>query len=49
MLQVLESPVHMAVYDENIQKNPFYLELEKQRPDLCSKVAELHGIVSPSP
>ncbi|XP_023646129.1 ankyrin repeat domain-containing protein 27 isoform X2 [Paramormyrops kingsleyae] len=35
----------MAVYDENVQKNPFYLELEKQRPDLCSKVAELHGIV----
>uniref|UniRef100_A0A3Q3X142 VPS9 domain-containing protein n=1 Tax=Mola mola TaxID=94237 RepID=A0A3Q3X142_MOLML len=35
----------MAVYDENILKNPFYLALEKQRPDLCSQVAELHGIV----
>uniref|UniRef100_A0A8C9TWC6 Ankyrin repeat domain 27 n=1 Tax=Scleropages formosus TaxID=113540 RepID=A0A8C9TWC6_SCLFO len=35
----------MAVYDENILKNPFYLELEKQRPDLCSRVAELHGIM----
>lgn len=38
----------MAVYDENILTNPFYLALEKQRPDLCSRVAELHGIVSPS-
>ncbi|KAF3706070.1 Ankyrin repeat domain-containing protein 27 VPS9 domain-containing protein [Channa argus] len=37
--------LHMAVYDENILKNPFYLALEKQRPDLCSQVAELHGIV----
>uniref|UniRef100_A0A3B4YVW7 Ankyrin repeat domain 27 (VPS9 domain) n=1 Tax=Seriola lalandi dorsalis TaxID=1841481 RepID=A0A3B4YVW7_SERLL len=35
----------MAVYDENILKNTFYLALEKQRPDLCSRVAELHGIV----
>ncbi|XP_068579285.1 ankyrin repeat domain-containing protein 27 isoform X2 [Cebidichthys violaceus] len=35
----------MAVYDENILKNHFYLALEKQRPDLCSRVAELHGIV----
>ncbi|XP_037622212.1 ankyrin repeat domain-containing protein 27 isoform X3 [Sebastes umbrosus] len=35
----------MAVYDENILKNQFYLALEKQRPDLCSRVAELHGIV----
>ncbi|XP_067292135.1 ankyrin repeat domain-containing protein 27 isoform X2 [Pseudorasbora parva] len=35
----------MAVYDENILKNPFYLSLEKQRPDLCSRVAELHGII----
>ena len=47
------SPLHdldlqllMAVYDENILKNPFYLALEKQRPDLCSRVAEIHGIVS---
>uniref|UniRef100_A0AAR2KXN7 VPS9 domain-containing protein n=1 Tax=Pygocentrus nattereri TaxID=42514 RepID=A0AAR2KXN7_PYGNA len=35
----------MAMYDENILKNPFYLALEKQRPDLCSRVAELHGII----
>nr|XP_040018208.1 ankyrin repeat domain-containing protein 27 [Gasterosteus aculeatus aculeatus] len=35
----------MALYDENILKNPFYSALEKQRPDLCSRVAELHGIV----
>uniref|UniRef100_A0A8C7Q507 VPS9 domain-containing protein n=1 Tax=Oncorhynchus mykiss TaxID=8022 RepID=A0A8C7Q507_ONCMY len=35
----------MALYDENLQNNPFYLALEKQRPDLCSRVAELHGIV----
>uniref|UniRef100_A0AAY4D7C9 VPS9 domain-containing protein n=1 Tax=Denticeps clupeoides TaxID=299321 RepID=A0AAY4D7C9_9TELE len=35
----------MAVYDENILKNPFYLALERQRPDLCSRVAELHGII----
>uniref|UniRef100_A0A674AW94 Ankyrin repeat domain 27 n=1 Tax=Salmo trutta TaxID=8032 RepID=A0A674AW94_SALTR len=35
----------MAVYDENLLKNPFYLALEKQRPDLCSRVAELRGIV----
>ncbi|XP_061078133.1 ankyrin repeat domain-containing protein 27 [Conger conger] len=35
----------MAVYDENILKNPFYLALHKLRPDLCSRVAELHGIV----
>ncbi|XP_034390842.1 LOW QUALITY PROTEIN: ankyrin repeat domain-containing protein 27 [Cyclopterus lumpus] len=35
----------MAVYDENILKNVFFLALEKQRPDLCSRVAELHGIV----
>ncbi|KAK7891074.1 hypothetical protein WMY93_023037 [Mugilogobius chulae] len=35
----------MAIYDENILKNPFYLSLEKQRTDLCNRVAELHGIV----
>ncbi|XP_047245850.1 ankyrin repeat domain-containing protein 27 isoform X3 [Girardinichthys multiradiatus] len=34
----------MAVYDENILKNPFYLALEKQRPDLSSRVADFHGI-----
>lgn len=41
-----EIQILMAVYDENLLKNPFYLALEKQRPDLCSRVAELHGIVS---
>ncbi|XP_069037319.1 ankyrin repeat domain-containing protein 27 isoform X2 [Lepisosteus oculatus] len=35
----------MAVYDEDILKNPFYLALEKQRPELCSRVAEAHGVV----
>lgn len=40
------SEVHMAMYDEDILKNPFYLAIQKRRPDLCSKVAELHGIVS---
>ncbi|XP_075432458.1 ankyrin repeat domain-containing protein 27 isoform X2 [Ascaphus truei] len=35
----------MAVYDEDISKNPFYLAIQKQRPDLVSKVAEVHGIV----
>uniref|UniRef100_A0ACB8EAF3 Ankyrin repeat domain-containing protein 27 n=1 Tax=Sphaerodactylus townsendi TaxID=933632 RepID=A0ACB8EAF3_9SAUR len=36
---------HMAVYDEDLLKNPFYLALQKRRPDLCKKVAEVHGIV----
>ncbi|XP_076863215.1 ankyrin repeat domain-containing protein 27 [Brachyhypopomus gauderio] len=35
----------MAVYDEDVLKNPFYLALHKQRADLCARVAELHGIV----
>uniref|UniRef100_A0A672UP47 Ankyrin repeat domain 27 n=1 Tax=Strigops habroptila TaxID=2489341 RepID=A0A672UP47_STRHB len=35
----------MAMYDEDILKNPFYLAIQKQRPDLCSRVAEFHGIV----
>uniref|UniRef100_A0A8C3LZ42 Ankyrin repeat domain 27 n=1 Tax=Chrysolophus pictus TaxID=9089 RepID=A0A8C3LZ42_CHRPC len=35
----------MAMYDEDLLKNPFYLAIQKRRPDLCSKVAELHGIV----
>ncbi|XP_051918207.1 ankyrin repeat domain-containing protein 27 [Hippocampus zosterae] len=35
----------MAVYDENIAKNPFFVALEKLRPDLCERVARLHGIV----
>ncbi|XP_035192873.1 ankyrin repeat domain-containing protein 27 isoform X2 [Oxyura jamaicensis] len=35
----------MAMYDEDILKNPFYLAIQKRRPDLCSEVAELHGIV----
>eukprot|EP00076_Gallus_gallus_P025393 XP_015147919.1 ankyrin repeat domain-containing protein 27 isoform X2 [Gallus gallus] len=39
------SEVHMAMYDEDLLKNPFYLAIQKRRPDLCSKVAELHGIV----
>ncbi|XP_007669679.2 ankyrin repeat domain-containing protein 27 isoform X4 [Ornithorhynchus anatinus] len=39
------SGVLMAMYDEDILKNPFYLAIQKQRPDLCSKVAEVHGIV----
>lgn len=40
------SEVHMAMYDEDLLKNPFYLAIQKRRPDLCSKVAEQHGIVS---
>ncbi|MBN3316613.1 ANR27 protein, partial [Atractosteus spatula] len=43
--QVRPSEFHMAVYDEDILKNPFYLALEKQRPELCSRVAEAHGVV----
>ncbi|XP_069595359.1 ankyrin repeat domain-containing protein 27 isoform X2 [Ranitomeya imitator] len=35
----------MALYDEDIQNNAFYLAIQKQRPDLISKVAEVHGIV----
>lgn len=35
----------MALYDEDILKNPFYLALQKWRPDLCSKVAQIHGVV----
>ncbi|XP_058136096.1 ankyrin repeat domain-containing protein 27 isoform X3 [Dasypus novemcinctus] len=35
----------MALYDEDLLKNPFYLALKKWRPDLCSKVAQTHGIV----
>ncbi|XP_004636880.1 ankyrin repeat domain-containing protein 27 isoform X2 [Octodon degus] len=35
----------MALYDEDLLNNPFYLALQKWRPDLCSKVAEIHGIV----
>ncbi|XP_064414576.1 ankyrin repeat domain-containing protein 27 isoform X2 [Latimeria chalumnae] len=35
----------MAMYDEDILMNPFYLSIQKLRPDLCSQVAELHGIV----
>uniref|UniRef100_H3CYI9 Ankyrin repeat domain 27 n=1 Tax=Tetraodon nigroviridis TaxID=99883 RepID=H3CYI9_TETNG len=37
--------LHMAVYDEDLLKNPFYVALEKQRPDLCSRVAQVHGVV----
>uniref|UniRef100_A0ABI7W7L5 Ankyrin repeat domain 27 n=1 Tax=Felis catus TaxID=9685 RepID=A0ABI7W7L5_FELCA len=35
----------MALYDEDLLKNPFYLALQKWRPDLCNKVAQIHGIV----
>ncbi|XP_013377901.1 PREDICTED: ankyrin repeat domain-containing protein 27 isoform X2 [Chinchilla lanigera] len=35
----------MALYDEDLLKNPFYLALQKWRPDLCSKVAQIHGTV----
>ncbi|KAM4721065.1 ankyrin repeat domain-containing protein 27 isoform 2-T2 [Rhinophrynus dorsalis] len=35
----------MAMYDEDILNNPFYLAIQKQRPDLVNKVAEVHGIV----
>ncbi|XP_029464279.1 ankyrin repeat domain-containing protein 27 isoform X2 [Rhinatrema bivittatum] len=35
----------MAMYDEDLLKNPFYLAIQKRRPDLCSKVAEVHGII----
>ncbi|KAF4095375.1 hypothetical protein G5714_024453 [Onychostoma macrolepis] len=45
LYEELECGTHMAVYDENILKNPFYQALEKHRPDLCSRVAELHGII----
>ncbi|EPY89195.1 ankyrin repeat domain-containing protein 27 [Camelus ferus] len=40
------SEVHMALYDEDLLKNPFYLALQKWRPDLCNKVAQTHGIDS---
>ncbi|XP_064015900.1 ankyrin repeat domain-containing protein 27 isoform X2 [Pogoniulus pusillus] len=39
------SAVRMAMYDEDILKNPFYVAIQKRRPDLCSKVAEFHGVV----
>ncbi|XP_055992424.1 ankyrin repeat domain-containing protein 27 [Sorex fumeus] len=35
----------MALYDEDLLKNPFYLALQKLRPDLCHRVAQIHGIV----
>ncbi|XP_070616397.1 ankyrin repeat domain-containing protein 27 isoform X2 [Erythrolamprus reginae] len=35
----------MAVYDEDLLRNPFYLTMQKRRPDLCRKVAELHGTI----
>ncbi|XP_043084008.1 ankyrin repeat domain-containing protein 27 isoform X3 [Puntigrus tetrazona] len=41
----LECGTHMAVYDEDVLKNPFYQALEKHRPDLCSRVAELRGVI----
>ncbi|XP_066876422.1 ankyrin repeat domain-containing protein 27 isoform X7 [Kogia breviceps] len=39
------SEVHMALYDEDLLKNPFYLALQKWRPDLCNTVAQTRGIV----
>lgn len=39
----------MAAYDEDILKNPFYVALAKQRPDLCRRAAEHQGVVSPAP
>ncbi|KAM4018029.1 ankyrin repeat domain-containing protein 27 isoform 2-T3 [Anomaloglossus baeobatrachus] len=35
----------MALYDEDILNNAFYLAIQKQRPDLINKAAEAHGIV----
>nr|XP_025039493.1 ankyrin repeat domain-containing protein 27 isoform X2 [Pelodiscus sinensis] len=35
----------MAMYDEDLLKNPFYLAIQKRRPDLYRKVAEFHGII----
>lgn len=35
----------MAMYDEDISRNPFYLALQKQKPNASNRVAELHGIV----
>lgn len=38
--------LHMADYDEDLLKNQFYVALEKRRPDLCSRAAEVRGVVS---
>ncbi|ETE62186.1 Ankyrin repeat domain-containing protein 27, partial [Ophiophagus hannah] len=35
-LDILVAP--MAVYDEDILRNPFYLTMQKRRPDLCRKI-----------
>ncbi|XP_074864593.1 ankyrin repeat domain-containing protein 27 isoform X2 [Carettochelys insculpta] len=35
----------MAMYDEDLLKNPFYVAIQKSRPDLCRKAAEFHGII----
>ncbi|KAG9474873.1 hypothetical protein GDO78_003373 [Eleutherodactylus coqui] len=35
----------MALYDEDILNNAFYLTIQKQRPDLINKAAEVHGVV----
>ncbi|XP_060537592.1 ankyrin repeat domain-containing protein 27 isoform X2 [Pantherophis guttatus] len=35
----------MALYDEDLLRNPFYLTMQKRRPDLCRKVAELRGTI----
>ncbi|XP_077373965.1 ankyrin repeat domain-containing protein 27 isoform X2 [Festucalex cinctus] len=35
----------MALYDEDVARNPFFAALEKLRPDLCERVAQMRGIV----
>ncbi|XP_069757889.1 ankyrin repeat domain-containing protein 27 isoform X2 [Narcine bancroftii] len=35
----------MDMYDEDISRNPFYLALQKQKPEASNRVAELHGII----
>ncbi|XP_071973321.1 ankyrin repeat domain-containing protein 27 isoform X2 [Engystomops pustulosus] len=35
----------MALYDEDILNNAFYLSIQRQRPDLITNVARVHGIV----
>ncbi|XP_068116788.1 ankyrin repeat domain-containing protein 27 isoform X2 [Hyperolius riggenbachi] len=35
----------MAMYDEDLLSNAFYLAIQKQRPDLIDKAAEVHGII----
>ncbi|XP_078738132.1 ankyrin repeat domain-containing protein 27 isoform X2 [Lampetra fluviatilis] len=35
----------MASYDEDIARNPFFLALQRKRPELFRKAAELHAVV----